>query len=69
MPTYAADTREASQTPAPCLRLVHQGLVFDNSGAEPRPVFETRGGRVVNLTDEIPGWAKSLLSGTGGVQE
>jgi predicted ABC-type ATPase len=26
------------------LQLVHQGLVFDNSGAEPRPIFEMRGG-------------------------
>jgi predicted ABC-type ATPase len=26
------------------LRIVHQGLVFDNSGAEPRPVFEIRKG-------------------------
>jgi len=48
----------------PVLRLVHQGLVFDNSGAEPRPVFEMRGGRVINLTDEIPEWAESLLHGT-----
>jgi predicted ABC-type ATPase len=53
----------------PVLRLVHQGLVFDNSGAEPRPVFEMRGGRVVSLTDEIPGWAESLLDGTDCVQE
>jgi len=43
------------------LQLVHQGLVFDNSGAEPRPVFELRGGRVVDLADEIPEWAAGLL--------
>jgi hypothetical protein len=46
------------------LQLVHQGLVFDNSGAEPRPVFEMRGGRVRSLTDKIPEWAAALLEGT-----
>ncbi len=35
--------------------------LFDNSGAEPRPVFEMRGGRVVGLNDEIPVWAAALL--------
>jgi predicted ABC-type ATPase len=43
------------------LPLVHQGLVFDNSGAEPRPVFEIRHGRVVSRTDEVPEWAQNLL--------
>ena len=43
------------------LQLVHQGLVFDNSGAEPRPVFEIRGGQVVSLAEEIPEWAEGLL--------
>ena len=45
----------------PVLRIVHQGLVFDNSGAEPRPVFEMREGEVFNLADEIPAWAAALL--------
>ena len=45
----------------PVLRLVQQGLVFDNSGAEPRPVFEMRSERVVSLTNEIPEWAAGLL--------
>ncbi len=43
------------------LQIVDQGLVFDNSGAEPRPVFEVRIGEVFNLADEIPEWATSLL--------
>lgn len=43
------------------LQLVHQGLVFDNSGAEPRPVFEMRSGRVFSLASEIPEWASPLL--------
>ncbi len=43
------------------LQLVHQGLVFANSGVEPRPVLEMRGGRVVGLADEIPEWAAELL--------
>ena len=45
----------------PVLRIVHQGLVFDNSGAEPRPVFEMSEGEVFNLADEIPAWAAALL--------
>ena len=45
----------------PVLRLVHQGLVFDNSDVEPRPVFEMREGEVYNLADEIPPWAAVLL--------
>jgi predicted ABC-type ATPase len=51
------------------LRLVHQGLVFDNSGAEPRQVFEMRSGRMVSLTDEIPEWAIGLLEGNARLRE
>ena len=29
------------------LRIVHQGLVFDNPGAEPRRVFEMRKGQLI----------------------
>ena len=47
------------------LRIVHQGLVFDNSGAEPKPVFEMRMGRVLSMADEIPAWAATLLEATG----
>jgi predicted ABC-type ATPase len=43
------------------LQLVHQGLVFDNSGAEPRQLFEMRSGRVFSLASEIPEWASRLL--------
>jgi len=43
------------------LKIVHQGLVFDNSGAEPRPVFEMRRGRLFNMADETPAWAATLL--------
>src|ERR1700678_3839745 len=46
---YTRSLKNASHV----LQLVHQGLVFDNSGAEPRPVFEMRGGRVLSLTDKI----------------
>ena len=42
-------------------RMVHQGLVFDNSGAELRPVFEVRNGKLINPADEIPAWADILL--------
>jgi predicted ABC-type ATPase len=41
--------------------IVHQALVFDNSGAEPRPVFEMRKGQLLNTADEIPTWATTLL--------
>ena len=51
------------------LQLVHQGLVFDNSGAEPRPVFEVRTGRVVSLKDEIPEWAEALLQKNPGLRD
>lgn len=51
------------------LQLVHQGLVFDNSGAEPRPVFEMRGGRVLSLGDKIPEWAAALLEKNTGLRE
>ncbi len=51
------------------LRIVDQGLVFDNSGAEPRPVFEIRKGRLLNMADEIPAWAAALMEGMGGLVE
>jgi predicted ABC-type ATPase len=51
------------------LQLVHQGLVFDNSGAEPRLVFEMRGGRVLSLTDQIPEWAAALLERNTSLRE
>jgi hypothetical protein len=47
------------------LRIVHQGLVVDNSGAEPGSVFEIRQGRLFNMADEIPSWASALLPGIG----
>jgi predicted ABC-type ATPase len=43
------------------LRMVHQGFVFDNSGAEPRPVFEMQEGRMFSVADEVPAWAAALL--------
>jgi predicted ABC-type ATPase len=51
------------------LQLVHQGLVFDNSGAEPRPVFEMRGGRLLSLIDKIPEWAAALLERSTRLRE
>ncbi|HWE53606.1 MAG TPA: AAA family ATPase [Bryobacteraceae bacterium] len=45
------------------LPIVHQGLVFDNSGAEPRPIFEMRMGLALNTAAEIPEWAATLLEG------
>ena len=53
----------------PVLRIVHQGLVFDNSGAEPRPVFEMRKGRLLKMADEIPTWAATLRVKTGSLEE
>jgi hypothetical protein len=41
--------------------MVQQVPVFDNSGAEPRPVFEMREGQLLNIADEIPTWATRLL--------
>ena len=41
--------------------IVHQALVFDNSGAEPRPVFEMPQGQLLSTADEIPTWATTLL--------
>jgi predicted ABC-type ATPase len=43
------------------LRIVQEGLVFDNSESEPRLIFEMRGGRVLNIANEIPAWAATLL--------
>ena len=48
------------------LRIVHQGQVFDNSGAEPRAVFEMRAGRVHTVAAEIPAWAEKLLEAVTG---
>jgi len=48
------------------LRIVHEALVFDNSGTEPKPIFEVRGGRVQNIAAEIPAWAATLLEGPRG---
>ena len=41
--------------------IVHQALVFDNSGAEPLPVFEMRMGQLLDTADVIPTWAVMLL--------
>jgi hypothetical protein len=41
--------------------MVHQALVFDNSGAEPRPVFEIRKGQLLTTAEEMPTWATTLL--------
>ncbi len=38
-----------------------QALVFDNSGAEPRPVFVMSKGQLLNGGHEIPAWASALL--------
>lgn len=43
------------------LQIVHQALIFDNSGAEPRSVFDMRNGQLFNTADEIPNWATALL--------
>jgi len=51
------------------LRIVHEALVFDNSGSEPKPIFEMRGGRVLNIADEIPAWAATLLEDPQGQNE
>ena len=48
------------------LRLVHEALVFDNSGTEPKPIFEMRGSQVLIIADEIPAWAATLLDGPQG---
>lgn len=54
---YARSLSNARQL----VRIVHQALVFDNSGAEPRPVFEIRKGQLLTTADEIPTWATRLL--------
>jgi predicted ABC-type ATPase len=53
---YARSLSNARQL----LPIVHQALVFDNSGAEPRPVFEMRKGQILNTADEIPTSATAL---------
>jgi predicted ABC-type ATPase len=62
---YARSLANARQL----LRIVNQGLVFDNSGAELRPVFEVRKGRILKMADEIPAWAAILLETTGNSEE
>jgi hypothetical protein len=49
--------------------MVHQALVFDNSGAEPRPVFVMRNGQLLNPAQEIPVWATALLDQAGRVNK
>lgn len=63
--TYAADTNAVFANAGKVLRTVDQGLVFDNSGAEPRPVFEMRKGRLLNTADEIPAWVSALMGRDG----
>lgn len=36
------------------LQIVQQALVFDNSGAEPRPVFQMRHGQLFDTAHETP---------------
>jgi predicted ABC-type ATPase len=48
------------------LRIVHEGLVFDNSGSQPRLIFEMRAGQVLHIADEIPAWAAALLEDPRG---
>jgi predicted ABC-type ATPase len=55
---YARSLSNARQL----LPIIDQALVFDNSGAEPRPVFEMRKGQILNTADEIPIWATALLA-------
>ena len=43
------------------VQIVDQAVVFDNSGAEPRPVFEMRQGRMLSIVNEMPLWATTLL--------
>jgi predicted ABC-type ATPase len=43
------------------VRIVHQALAFDNSGAEPALVFEMRSGKVLTVSARLPQWAAALL--------
>jgi predicted ABC-type ATPase len=62
---YARSLSNARQV----LQIVHQALVFDNSGAEPRPVFEMRRGQLLKTADEIPTWATALLEWPGRLEK
>jgi predicted ABC-type ATPase len=43
------------------VRIVDQALVYDNSGEEPRLLFEMRSGVVVTIAASLPRWAAGLL--------
>ncbi len=51
------------------LRIVHEALVFDNSGSQPKQIFEMRAGRVVHIANEIPPWAAALLEDPRGQKQ
>jgi len=58
---YARSLSKAWQA----IRIVDEALAFDNSGAEPRFVFEMRTGGVFTTAEELPAWAAGLLQETG----
>ncbi|HTU45751.1 MAG TPA: AAA family ATPase [Bryobacteraceae bacterium] len=43
------------------LSLVHETIIYDNSGPEPTLIVEIRSGRVVTKASELPLWASELI--------
>ena len=58
---YVADLREPRERIPKIVGLVGQVLAFDNSGAEPRLVFEMRSAIVLTRAAELPTWAAKRL--------
>lgn len=54
---------EVSQMLKQIISLVHEAIIYDNSGPEPRLILEIRYGRAVSKVSELPRWARELLEG------
>ena len=46
------------------LTIMDEAFVYDNSGPEPKLIFELRAGRLSSKSSYIPEWARGLLEGT-----
>lgn len=47
----------------PLLTIVDETFVYDNSGLEPKLIFEFQSGRLVSKSSYVPDWARALLEG------
>jgi predicted ABC-type ATPase len=45
------------------VKIVNEALIYDNSGPEPKLIFEIRSGEVGKKANDLPRWARNLLEG------